>query len=134
NLVARGRDLSLEQVERVAQGRVWLGLQAVELGLVDELGDQQTAITRAAELAGVERWSLQRIEPPLTPREILLRELFGNLARVTGGAGIESGAWPENGRLLPPLLRRLGETWQALQSLDDPRHSYALCLGCAVVP
>ncbi|HEX7036375.1 MAG TPA: signal peptide peptidase SppA [Pseudomonadales bacterium] len=134
NLVARGRDLSLEQVERIAQGRVWLGLQAVELGLVDELGDQQAAIARAAELAGLERWSLQRIEPPLTPREILLRELFGSLGRVTGGTGSESGVSPGNGRLLPPLLRRLGETWQALQSLDDPRHSYALCLSCAVVP
>lgn len=131
NLVARGRDLSLEEVEKVAEGRVWLGLQAVELGLVDELGDQQTAIARAAELAGLERWSLRRIEPPLTPQEILLRELFGNLAQL-GGTGVWERA--AGGQLLPPLLRRIGETWDALQSLDDPRHNYALCLGCAVVP
>jgi protease-4 len=43
NLVARGRDLTPEQVEAIAQGRVWLGGRAKELGLVDTLGDLSAA-------------------------------------------------------------------------------------------
>lgn len=45
--------LKPEQIERVAQGRVWSGVKALELGLVDELGGLQTAINKASELAAV---------------------------------------------------------------------------------
>lgn len=52
--VADGRNMTMEQVEEVAQGRVWTGKQAVEQGLVDELGDLDDAIAHAAELAGMD--------------------------------------------------------------------------------
>jgi len=51
--VAAGRKLSLDDVERVARGRVWTGRQALECGLVDELGDFEVAVRRAKELAGL---------------------------------------------------------------------------------
>ncbi len=51
--VAEGRDMSADDVEAVAQGRVWTGAQAVARGLVDELGDLHQAARRAAELAGL---------------------------------------------------------------------------------
>ena len=51
--VAEGRGLSEEQVDDVARGRVWTGEQAHEIGLVDELGDFETALTLAKELAGL---------------------------------------------------------------------------------
>lgn len=51
--VADGRKLTMEQVEEIAQGRVWLGSKAKELGLVDELGGLDAAIKHAAELAGL---------------------------------------------------------------------------------
>ncbi|MGQ9715426.1 MAG: signal peptide peptidase SppA [Anaerolineae bacterium] len=50
--VAEGRNLSPQQVEERAQGRIWTGRQALELGLVDELGGLREAVQRAAELAG----------------------------------------------------------------------------------
>lgn len=53
-IVGEGRGLALEEVERVARGRVWTGEQAREIGLVDELGDFQTALAAAKELAGLE--------------------------------------------------------------------------------
>eukprot|EP00178_Gracilaria_changii_P009783 TRINITY_DN283_c0_g1_i1.p2 TRINITY_DN283_c0_g1~~TRINITY_DN283_c0_g1_i1.p2 ORF type:complete len:1008 (+),score=175.98 TRINITY_DN283_c0_g1_i1:252-3275(+) len=49
--VSRGRKLDLEETERVAQGRVWAGSEAVQLGLVDEIGGLQDAIRVAADLA-----------------------------------------------------------------------------------
>jgi protease-4 len=55
--VAEGRKMSLTEVEKVAQGRVWTGIDAVENGLVDELGGLDDAIAKAAELAGVEDYS-----------------------------------------------------------------------------
>ncbi|KAI0563790.1 Peptidase S49 [Gracilaria domingensis] len=51
NVVSKGRKLDLEETERVAQGRVWAGSEAVQLGLVDEIGGLQDAIRVAADLA-----------------------------------------------------------------------------------
>jgi len=53
-LVAEGREMTEEQVEEIARGRVWTGVQAHEIGLVDELGDFDTALALAKELAGFE--------------------------------------------------------------------------------
>ncbi|UNC93693.1 signal peptide peptidase SppA [Candidatus Contubernalis alkaliaceticus] len=52
--VASGRNMSKEQVLALADGRVFTGRQALELGLVDELGNIYDAVDRAAELAGME--------------------------------------------------------------------------------
>jgi len=56
--VADGRNLSLEEVEALAQGRVWTGLQAKKNGLVDELGGLGAAIEAAAVLAEIEEYNL----------------------------------------------------------------------------
>lgn len=53
NRVAKGRHMTLEQVEKVARGRVWTGEQALALGLVDQLGGLQTAIALAKREAGL---------------------------------------------------------------------------------
>ena len=51
--VAEGRHMKVEDVDRIAQGRVWTGERARQLGLVDELGGLHTALTRARELARI---------------------------------------------------------------------------------
>ena len=51
--VSEGRGLPLERVHEIAKGRVWSGAAAVEIGLVDELGDLDLGIMRARELAGL---------------------------------------------------------------------------------
>ena len=50
--VASGREMSREEVERVAGGRIWTGRQALEVGLVDELGGLSRAIDMVLETAG----------------------------------------------------------------------------------
>nr|WP_320011793.1 signal peptide peptidase SppA [uncultured Desulfobulbus sp.] len=62
-LVAKGRNLSPEKVEALAQGRVWDGTTAKQLGLVDTLGDLETAIAEAAKLANVSPEQGYLIEP-----------------------------------------------------------------------
>jgi protease-4 len=76
-IVAEGRDLSEEKVREVADGRVYTGKQAMELGLVDELGNLPEAIDRAAEMGGIEG------EPRLVEYHrppTLLETFFGSLA------------------------------------------------------
>jgi protease-4 len=52
--VAEGRRMEVDRVEEIARGRVWTGRQALERGLVDELGDFQTAVDKARSLAGLD--------------------------------------------------------------------------------
>uniref|UniRef100_A0AB33J304 Signal peptide peptidase SppA n=1 Tax=Prevotella sp. GTC17254 TaxID=3236794 RepID=A0AB33J304_9BACT len=57
--VAEGRKMSMEQVENIAQGHVYLGADAVKVGLVDELGGLNKAVAKAAELAKLKNYSTE---------------------------------------------------------------------------
>lgn len=78
--VSAGRKMSTEEVDKVGQGRVWLGEKALELGLVDELGGLQTAIARAAALAELSEYSVDHG----TTVTNLLDELFEGKDNSTG--------------------------------------------------
>ncbi len=92
--VAEGRHLSVEAVEQVARGRVWTGADALERGLVDELGGLRTAIRRAKVLAGIDEDTRVEVEnlpssslldvlrpkPSSLPAAASLQEVFGALA------------------------------------------------------
>lgn len=123
NLVARGRDLAPEKVEELAQGRVWLGSTAMEQGLVDQLGDRQAAIVRAAELAKLDTYAVREITPPVSAGELLLERLSNTLS-APGLAWVRHSA-------LGPLARHLEADSRVLATLTDPQHQYALCGQCA---
>ena len=77
--VADGRDLPLERVLEIARGRVWTGQQALELGLVDEIGGFRDAVAVAQQLAGIApetRVRLRRFPREKTPLEAF-QEMFG---------------------------------------------------------
>ena len=57
--VATGRNMTFAQVDSIAQGRVWTGKEAIENGLVDELGSLEDAIVIAADLAGIEEYRVR---------------------------------------------------------------------------
>ena len=74
--MATGRDLTAEQTEALAKGRIWAGLDAREKGLVDRLGGLGTAVAAARELAELEADAsvqLRTFPRPLTLQE----EIFG---------------------------------------------------------
>lgn len=54
--VAEGRKMTTDQVNAIAQGRIWTGTQALELGLVDQLGNLETALAEAAKLAEIKEY------------------------------------------------------------------------------
>ena len=78
--VAEGRDIPIERVREIAKGRVWTGIQAKEIGLVDELGGLMDAIEAAKEAAEIDADKTVKIKKfprPLTPAQ-QLEQLFGN--------------------------------------------------------
>jgi protease-4 len=84
DVVAEGRELSREEVRDLATGQLYTGTEAKELGLVDELGDLNTAIDLAAELAGIEAPIVEYYQP----HRVTLRSLLGLAdsikARISG--------------------------------------------------
>lgn len=56
--VSRGRNLTVEQVDSIGQGRVWSGTEAKQIGLIDEFGGLNLAIEKAAEKAGLENYRI----------------------------------------------------------------------------
>ena len=80
-LVARGRGLERDFVEPIAQGKVWLGTEAVENGLANDLGSLPEALNKAAQLAQSENWSPLFMKKPVDPRDAFLAELL-KTARV----------------------------------------------------
>jgi protease-4 len=91
--VAEGRKMSTDAVHAVAQGRVWTGADALERGLVDELGGLRTALRRAKILAGLDEdtevrivsypssslWDLLRPRPSSLPAAASLPDALGAL-------------------------------------------------------
>ncbi len=73
DVVAEGRELSREEVRNLATGQIYTGTEAKELGLVDKLGDLDTAINLAAELADIKTPIVEYYQPP----KITLWSLLG---------------------------------------------------------
>ena len=80
SLVSEGRGIPVERVDEIGQGRVWTGADALEIGLVDEIGTLEDAIAYAASLAGdenVESWNIKGYPAPLTMMEMLMSSING---------------------------------------------------------
>ena len=74
-VVADGRGMSTADVDKVAQGRVWTGRQAMELGLVDQIGGMELALERAAERADISDYDVRIYPRPKEKIEMLLEML-----------------------------------------------------------
>ena len=123
NLVASNRDMTTTEVDAIAQGRVWSGLRAKELGLIDEFGDLSAAVSDAARLAGVENYDTQRVKKPLTEREKFLQALFQTSVELLPSTRQNNLQWLE-------WINAVQQQVNLDQDLNDPTHTYALCLQC----
>ena len=126
--VAKGRKMSVEAVDAVAQGRVWAGADAKRNGLVDELGGYHQAIEAAAKLAKLGK----NYDVEYFDAETSLGQAFGlrirvALARIVAPL-LPQGAIPQ----LPPALSPLLQEAQRLARLKDPGSLYAYCVFCSI--
>jgi protease-4 len=123
--VAEARNMEYERADEIARGRVWIGSDARQLGLVDTLGDLPGAIQAAAKLAGLEAdaYGVQDIEPELSVPQQLLQEYGVRVLRNVARLGLPSRGPAPFARLLAVGEREL----QSLAALNDPRGLYYLC-------
>jgi protease-4 len=77
--VASGRKMANEFVDSIGQGRVWSGTSAKKIGLVDEIGGLNAAIKGAAELAGVDKYSIRELPLIEDPYTKILSQLGGDI-------------------------------------------------------
>jgi protease-4 len=123
--VAEHRKKTYDEVDASARGRVWIGTDALNRGLVDKLGGLSDAIASAAELAGLEKggYGVEYVEPQLGFSEQLALELTTVLQPAIKGVSAESG-WQETAsRWLESAL----SPFAFLARLNDPRGVYAYC-------
>ena len=122
-LVATGRNMSDADVREIAEGIVWIGADAAEIGLVDQLGGLQEAVESAAALAGVDQWRTGRTQVPPSFESILLEEL----SRSFSASVLPKGGWFES------LVEGFRPVVKGVSDLRDPMHVYVQCLACAPV-
>ncbi|EGQ8088024.1 signal peptide peptidase SppA [Vibrio vulnificus] len=127
NLVGNNRDLSLDAVDKVAQGRVWTGYDALQHGLVDQIGDFDDAVAEAAKMAQLENYNLYWVEEPLSPTEQFIQE-FMKQVKISMGVDIQSILPPS----LQPVAQQMEQHASLLQNFNDPKGYYAFCLNCEV--
>ncbi len=80
-IVSNGRDMTKEEVDEVAQGRVWCGNEAIKIGLVDEIGGLKEAVEYAAIVAGLEDYRISEYPRVENSMDKLL-ESFGGASAV----------------------------------------------------
>ncbi|WP_264875244.1 signal peptide peptidase SppA [Vibrio agarivorans] len=124
-LVAEGRNIDINEMQKIAEGRVWTGQDAMNLGLVDEMGDFDDALAAAAELAELDDYNVHWVQEPLSPVQQFLNEMFNQ---------VSIAAFEHFNVSLPsaitPITEQMTQDANLLNSFNDPKGHYALCLNC----
>ncbi|ABM24769.1 MULTISPECIES: signal peptide peptidase SppA [Shewanella] len=126
SLVAKERNMTLEQVDSIAQGRVWSGKKALELGLVDELGDIDEAIAKAAKLANLNLFDTRVIEQELTPEQLFIQQMFASVSSYLPASLSHSS-------VLEQMLQQWTGSLKTITSFNDPNHVYIYCDNCELL-
>jgi protease-4 len=123
NGVARGRDLDVDYVDRIGQGQVWSGEEALANGLVDELGGLDSAIAGAASLAGLEQYGQKLIEIEMSPTEQLILDMLTLFTRF----GIDPAALTTPPSAFEQFANGLHALVAQVARFNDPMGKYAHC-------
>lgn len=132
SLVAEARESDTEAVHLIAQGKVWTGMDAKDLGLVDQLGDLNDVIEAAATDLNLTGYEVKEFGRPLSTQEMIIRSIMNTRA-----------AWFEQGASAQSTLQRLSNTVNkvlgnaSLQAMVQNEASglkvFASCLQCIVL-
>lgn len=140
-LVAANRNMTLAQVDAVAQGRVWSGKKAKELGLVDELGNLTDAVVAAAELANLDNYDTLLIEKETSSRNKFIQKLMGQAQSLTATTfgfddsttSSELGSFNSvNNKPMTQFINQLQTEFLKMNQFNDPQGMYTLCIACSI--
>ena len=121
--VASGRRKTTEEVDKIGQGRVWAGVDAHRIGLVDQLGFFSDATRAAARRAKVSDYALEFIEPELTWAQALAMQLKSRLAAWAAHLSPGEAALRQLAQRLDPVTREA----ERLARFSAPNRLYAYC-------
>ena len=136
-LVATNRDMTLKEVDSIAQGRVWSGKKAKELGLVDELGNLTDAVVAAATLAKLDQYDTLLIEKEQSSRNKIMHQLLGKSSSVVSlftanqeNVAIDLASSSVNNKPLSQFITMLKDELSLMNQFNDPQGRYTLCIAC----
>ncbi|WP_367680529.1 signal peptide peptidase SppA [Candidatus Fukatsuia anoeciicola] len=117
NLVATARHKTPKQVDQIAQGRVWMGSDAKNNNLVDQLGNFDDAVKKTAELANLNDYELHWFIDHNSLSNMILNQISISVEAI----------------LPTPLfiiITMIKEKINSFNQFNDPQNCYALCLAC----
>ncbi|MCB0519928.1 MAG: signal peptide peptidase SppA [Lewinellaceae bacterium] len=103
--VAEGRNMTRDDVHKIAQGRIWTGTKAKELGLVDDIGSLDAAISEAAKLSGIESYRIAEYPIQKEPLQSFIEDITGE----GDDDGFESKMLQKEMGTLYPFYKQLKE-------------------------
>ncbi|UMO89485.1 signal peptide peptidase SppA [Pectobacterium sp. PL64] len=128
DIVAQARKKTPEQIDQIAQGHVWIGSDAKENGLVDQIGDFDDAVKKAAELAKLGQYQLNWYAEQPGLLDTMLNQVNASVYALLPVA-VQS--------MLPAPVAQLAEAMRSqpsiMNNLNDPQNRYAFCLTCGEV-
>lgn len=125
NVVANGRNMSLKEVDKIAQGRVWTGVDGVKNGLVDELGNLQSAIDIAAGLAELDNYDVISIKPKTSSKQAFINEVFAQSITLLPSGIISSSS-------LAKIYSEVDTQINLATRLNDPQNRFVYCTFCQI--
>jgi protease-4 len=140
-LVATNRNMTLAQVDAIAQGRVWSGKKAKELGLVDELGKLNDAVVAAAELANLDSYDTILIQKEASSRNKFIQKIMGqaeslaitNLVFGGNSTNDDLGSFNNvNDKPMKQFINQLQAEFLKMNQFNDPQGMYTLCIACSI--
>ena len=119
NFVAESRSQSYQEIKDIAGGRVWIATSAKEIGLVDEIGGINDAITYAAKISELEDYKVQYYSEAPSPEELIIKELIENFDVSLGNTEVLSA------------LNGLASLYETLMGIQQPK-ALLTCNDCLV--
>ena len=121
SLVAKNRKMTMEQVDQIAQGQVWLGSEASKNGLVDKLGDFDDAIDMAATLANITDYQIDWQKPEGSWFNALYSDMIAMMPKSTAEVFFEQ----------IPQVKQIKQQISVWDKFKDAQNRYIYCLNCA---
>ena len=121
SLVAKNRKMTMEKVDQIAQGQVWLGSEASKNGLVDKLGDFDDAIDMAATLANITDYQIDWQKPEGSWFNALYSDMIAMMPKSTAEVFFEQ----------IPEVKQIKQQISVWDKFKDAQNRYIYCLNCA---
>lgn len=127
-LVAKARNKTPEQIDQIAQGHVWIGTDAKNNGLVDELGDFDDAVKKAAELAKLPKWQLNWYVDQPSMTDLIFSQMNASVYAMLPAMAQAYLPAP-----MAAVALKMSAQADLFSNMNDPQNRYAMCLTCGDV-